>query len=60
MIIRLASVALVTLIIGGAGYLYQLTGALVALPAALLISFGTEKLINKVRPSQSLESLQRR
>jgi hypothetical protein len=59
MLIRLASVLLVTLIVGSAGRFYGLTGALVALPVAIMISILTEKLIS-VQPDQSIETLRRR
>ena len=60
MLIRLASVLLVTLIVGSAGALYGLTGALLALPVAIMISILTEKLISRVQPDQSIETLRRR
>ena len=60
MLIRLISVLLVTMLVAGAGVLYGVTGVLFALPAAILISVLTEKLISRVQPDQSIETLRRR
>jgi predicted PurR-regulated permease PerM len=60
MLIRLASVLLVTLIVAGAGVVYGLTGLLFALPVAVLFSILTEKLISRVQSDQSIETLRRR
>jgi predicted PurR-regulated permease PerM len=51
--VRFASVLLIALLVGGAGYAYGVVGALLALPIAILISFATETLIARVQPSQS-------
>lgn len=58
--IRVLSVLLIALIVAGAGHFFGIVGALVALPLAILINIVTEKLINRVQPSQAIDTLRRR
>ena len=60
MLIRLASVLLVTVLVAGAGVLFGLIGMLFALPVAILISVFTEKLISRVQPGQSIRTRRQR
>ena len=50
--IRILSIILVTLTVAAAASLYGLVGALAALPAAVLISYASEKLIARFTPPQ--------
>jgi hypothetical protein len=60
MLIRYTSVVLIAVLVALAGYRFGIPGALVALPLGMLISFATEKLISRMQPSQTLDTVRRR